>query len=122
MDQEKLNNIMTQPTLAEQLPYEFKNGFRLRTVKGACCRCEKELSAEFLRGELTTANEHVVSFEGHGVCLDCRVVTRTAFRYSDDGFFMNRSGEQGVWEKKEQSSTRNSAKIITRIRNIIKGT
>jgi len=111
MDQDKLNNIMTKPKLAEQLPYEFKNGFKISTIKGSCYRCKKELSAEFIRGELITANEHSVGFEGHGVCFDCRVFTRTAFRYSDDGSVMNRSGEQGIWEKKEQKP-RNVVKVI----------
>lgn len=83
---EKLQNIMSLPTLVTSLPHHFGNGGRIDDVVISCACCEVELEPESIRAEFSqSAAGSTALLKGYGICQACKTFTPFEVRFADDG-------------------------------------
>jgi hypothetical protein len=76
--------LLTMPSIASQMPVEFKNGASWVEFVGECKFCNDDIPAALVRGCVSRPLEAVVVVEAIGVCPACRIATPFLYRLHDD--------------------------------------
>lgn len=76
--------LMAMPSIASQMPVQFKSGACWELFDGQCKACGKAMAPGRVTGQLSRLVESVVTVEGVGVCDPCKLVTRFHYRLHDD--------------------------------------
>jgi len=112
--------INSKPPASEVLPLIFKNGSRINDMGLECGNCGKDISATQIRGDMSRINEHCVTFIGHGLCYQCRTVTPTECRFSDDGSMLVKDGSDWRHAMITQEKTGLVVMVQNRLKTLVK--
>jgi hypothetical protein len=91
--------LLEKPTIAEQMPIQFDNGFRWTQLSCNCFRCGQAIADEHVKGMLVRHNPQMVVLEAIGSCASCNLYTRFLYRLYDDKRIMApRKGRWVTWQ------------------------
>lgn len=74
---------MALPSIASQMPIQFRNGARWECFNGQCKGCSRDIAPARVTGRLTRLVDSVVTVEAVGVCAPCKLVTSFHYRLHD---------------------------------------
>ena len=96
--------LLQKPTIAEQMPIQFDNGFRWTQLSCNCYRCGAVISDDRVKGLLVRHNPQLVVLEAIGECKSCNLFTRFLYRLYDDKRIMApRKGKWVTWQVRPAS-------------------
>lgn len=76
--------LMALPSIASQMPVQFRSGARWECFDGQCNGCGQHIAPAKVTGRLTRLVESVATVEAVGLCAPCKLVTRFHYRLHDD--------------------------------------
>lgn len=76
--------LMAMPSIASQMPVQFKSGACWEGLEGVCNGCNQVIANPLMTGRITRLMEPVATVEAVGVCPSCRLLTRFHYRLHDD--------------------------------------
>src|SRR5450631_2458990 len=90
--------IQGLPAITEFLPHIFENGFEIEQMSIVCSGCKKDLPVENVKAK-TSAFQHSLAVDAFKICFECRLITPSKLRFSDDGTYLTSDG-YGNWKKR----------------------
>lgn len=86
--------LWAKPSIRSQLPVTLPNGARWMEFEGCCAKCNAPIEAGRVHGTVSFFHSAIV-INAIGVCIECKLFTRFAYRLHDD---MSLSGQKdGKW-------------------------
>lgn len=78
------SELLSQPSIASQVPVRFANGACWSEVSGRCKSCDQPIPDGQLTGRVTRIVQSVIDVDAVGVCNSCTLLTRFRYRLHDD--------------------------------------
>ena len=91
-----IDRMQKMDTLVMLLPYEFPDKEAILNGLTLCCSgCHEIVPNENVRAEMISYNKGSVSLEAYVACMDCKLITPVAAKFSSDGSALYKNGDEG---------------------------
>lgn len=112
--------LISAPSISDQMPVTFANGAAWQALIGYCKGCGAAIAAPLFRGRISRIVDATATVRAVGICHPCKLLTRFEYRLHDD---LTITGQrEGQWCRWQPYGPRRMLGVIaSRFRTAIHG-